>query len=145
MWKLPAGVASMVNYGDGEWHTITFADIGRGKRERQRRRLELRRNFTPWSACRLWVAYFDQRLMGGWQAFLKDRRGECWIDRDRKHAKERLMELFQFPSLFPLDWHDWKAEFAVRHQVCRHDGRPLGAVNIWQCGNRLEAAIQEGH
>lgn len=82
---------------------------------------------------RLSVAYFDQFLMGGWQAML-DRVGESiWIDRDRDGVKVPLMRLF--PLLLDFsDWREWKVEFAHQFQRRRQDGHPVGIAMVWYDG-----------
>ncbi len=54
----------------GGRHVITWADVMRQRREEQARILENKLWCDPWRAYRLWVAYLDQDLMGGWHAFL---------------------------------------------------------------------------
>jgi len=115
---------------------VTWADVMRDRRERQRRRLELKRHAEPWRAVKLWVAYFDQCIFSGWQAFIEDWRGSgyrTWIDRDRPLWKPAVMELFPMSR----DWEDWKPQFARAYQRRRHHRRPLGVAYLWRRGHEL--------
>ncbi len=128
----------LVNWG-GKFgrQTVTWADVMAKRREDQCRRLELKRAIVEWRAYKLWVAYFDQNLMGGWHAFLEDWRGagyRIWIDRDRTWMKAKLMETF--PLCLPLgteceQWERWKVEFARQFERRRQDRQPVGVAYIW--------------
>jgi hypothetical protein len=126
---LPPGIACIIN---GE--VVTVEEARRNRRESQaehlRRKLAVERETHAW---KLWVAYFDQRLMGGWQAFLERQGERVWIDRDRKWLMEPLMKLFPTGALFD-DWHDWKRVFAKRFERRRQDRRPLGVAFVWWDG-----------
>lgn len=117
------------------------AEALRERREWQARRLEEKRRVDRWRAYRLWVAYFDQPLMGGWQAFIGDfrgRRGEHWIDRDRSWLKPLLMRAY--PLLLPFGrdererFGDWKEAFARAYRRGSQDGRPRGCAYLWWNG-----------
>jgi hypothetical protein len=111
---------------------ITWADVMKRRCERQRRK----RQSPLWRPWKLWVAYFDQPLMGGWHTFLEDWRGRdsrVWIDRDRRHIRKSLMGLF--PLILPLededsDWRRWQVEFARTYQRRTQHGRPLGVAHV---------------
>lgn len=121
----------------GERRVVTWADVMHERREWQRRILERKRYVEPWRAHKLWVAYFDQNLFGGWQAFLEDfrgRNGRRWIDRDAPGLQKTLMELF--PMSLPFgdareQWEGWKPLFAHRFKRRMQDHKPLGVAYVW--------------
>ncbi len=113
---------------------VTWGDVMTARRERQRRRLELKRHVERRRAYKLWVAYFDQELMGGWHAFLEDYRGDpyrIWVRAD--WLREALMEAF--PLVVGGDqWQRWKAAFAECFERRRQGRRPLGVAYVWWDG-----------
>lgn len=124
-------------------HVVTWADVMRERREKQERILRHRRESHPTRAYRVWVAYFDQWLFGGWQAFIEnfqDRHSWCshWIDRDAHQWRRRLMEMF--PLLLPLGrnererFEDWKPAFAEQYRAGSQAGHPRGCVFLWWNG-----------
>ena len=121
-------------------HVVTWADVMRERRERQRQRLEYKRQVAEWRAYKLWVAYFDQPLMGGWHAFLETYRTgfdqRIWIDRDREWMRPKVMELFPLvaPCSEPMQWRRWKTAFAEAYERRRQDDQPLGVAYIWWNG-----------
>ncbi|MDE2101300.1 MAG: hypothetical protein KGL39_28900 [Patescibacteria group bacterium] len=118
---------------------IYWIDVLTERRERQARILANRRQVGAdlWHAVRLWVAYFDQSLMGGWQAFLDDYRGNClWLDREGKYVElPQVLKLLPF-SLFD-DWYAWKKAFAAKYERRRQDGKPVGVLFLWQRDRKL--------
>lgn len=110
---------------------VTWADVMRQRREEQERRIRRKRACHLPRVHKLWVAYFDQFVMGGWHAFLETLEERIWIDRDRRWLKDELMRLF--PSTLPglEDWHEWKIDFAKSHQRGRHHRRPRGVAFVW--------------
>lgn len=132
---LPPGIAYAFDDGNG-FRMVTIEEARDRRRERQRVILERKREPSEsWRAVKLWVAYFDMTLMGGWQAFIEDRHGCLWIDRDGKFFKEPLMQLFHLS--FFRDWCEWKPAFANRYQRRSHDGMPLGVVCLWRRRDEL--------
>jgi hypothetical protein len=137
--------ASNVTYIVAEDHgprtVVTWEDVHAARRERQRLILQRKRESKAWRAVRLSVAYFDQDLMGGWQAFLDgiDPWDHVWIDRDGKPFIERIMEVVPLPMLFKDNWHDWKIAFAQHYQRRRQDGKPVGVAFLWKRGYELRA------
>lgn len=128
---VPPDLVSIVIDWRGERHVVTWAEVMANRRERQRLRLEWLRSVDEWTACKLRVAYFDQALMGGWHAFLEDRRGDTWIDRDAKWQIPTLLKLFPLGN---GDWRAWKVAFAKKYKRRRQDRQPLGVVYLWRCG-----------
>jgi hypothetical protein len=131
---LPPGIAYAISDGDG-FRVVTVAQARENRKVRQRLILTRRREpgRLP-EAFKVWVGYFDQWLMGGWQAFLTNRRGEAWVDRDRKFLKGALMKAFPVCLPFGEDgqlWDDWKPAFAARYQRRQQDGKPLGVAFAW--------------
>ncbi len=120
---------------------VTWAEVIENRRKRQRERLDRIRQVAEWRPYKLWVAYFDQTLMGGWHAFLEDHRGggyRIWIDRDLSWFREKAFALF--PLVLPLGkpyerywpaWEQWKVAFAESFRRRLHDRRPLGVAYIW--------------
>jgi hypothetical protein len=115
---------------------VTWSDVLDARRKRQQERLRLVRYTPEWRAYRVWVAYFDMPLMGGWQAFIDRGARQCggWIDRDRSWLKPVLMRMF--PLLLPLgtageQWEHWKITFAGRFERRRQDRRPVGVTYVW--------------
>jgi hypothetical protein len=119
---------------------VTWRDVMQARRERQAEQLRRKREVGGWRAYKLWVAFFDQNLMGGWQAFLEtygnvpyyDQR--VWVDRDRQHLRCRLMALF--PLVLPLgteweQWEAWKPAFASAFKRRIQDDQPLGVAYVW--------------
>lgn len=135
---LPAGVACVERDHRGE-RAVTYAELGREKRERQARRLAAKREVRAWRAVRLWVAYFDQSLMGGWHAFVEGLDlPRVWVDRDRRHWEETLTRLY--PVTLFAGWEDWKEAFARAHRAGTQDRRPLGMAYLWHRAGELRRA-----
>lgn len=120
---------------------VTWGEVMEDRRKRQGKTLDWkRRPPREVHAYKLWVAYFDQDLMGGWQAFIDGYRGDwqhAWIDRDRQWLRATLMQAF--PLLLPFGeewrrWEAWKPEFARVYQRRRQDRRPLGVAYVWWDG-----------
>ena len=113
----------------------------RERRERQEKRLSALRNVVVVKrrAYRVWCAYFDMPLMGGWQVMMEDFRGRDsfnhhWIDRDFHTFKPELMRLFPLVAEAGSEacqWQQWKPAFAARFERRRQDGEPLGVAYIW--------------
>jgi hypothetical protein len=130
---------------------VTWADVMADRRARQERILARKRHVERERACRIWVAYFDQDLYGGWHAFLGDhrgRRGEAWVNKGRCDGPlaSRLMDLFPLV----LDFGDspkerfgrWMVAFARRYRRGTHHGRPRGCAFLWMGpGHQLGPAI----
>lgn len=134
----PPNVAYVCGDRPGERRIITWGDVMETRRKRQASRLELIRRTERWEAYRVWVAYFDITLMGGWQAFIDNERTRhgygTWIDRDRQHLRQPLMDAF--PLVLPLgserdNWAAWKAEFAKQYQRGSQDKHPRGCAFVW--------------
>jgi hypothetical protein len=125
----------------GRRRVITWGEVMQKRRERQAERLRRKRNGAPpRRAYMLWVAYFDQSLMGGWHAFLENHRGRngrIWIDRDRPQMKATLMEAFPLTEVSGEreGWHAWKLAFAEKYARRVHDGKPQGVVYVWWDGH----------
>ncbi len=139
----PPEVHSVVIHhrGPGGRQTVTWAEVMETRRKRQRERLEaIRTPHHPLRAYKLWVAYFDQNLMGGWHAFLEDYRGagyRIWIDRDRSGIKELIMKTFPLVEEHASEWkqwHAWKLAFAQHFARRVHDARPCGVGYVWWDG-----------
>jgi len=122
---------------------VTWSEVLDQRRARQRERLGWKRMVCETRAYKLWVAYFDQPLMGGWQAFLETYQAQhyyevcIWIDRDRSFMIPNLLNVF---SLVPSvgseyeQWRLWKPEFAEQYRRRSHDNRPLGVAYCWWDG-----------
>ena len=132
-------------HGDGRREVVTLGRMRAERKEWQRKRLaHLTRPAPGWRAVRLWVAYFDQDLCGGWHAFLDGyRRDRTWVDRDNKFVIPRLMELFPL-GLFDR-WDDWKPEFARRFRRRNQDRKPVGVATLWERDRHLTRAIPPGN
>lgn len=132
------GVAFVCGDRPGERRIVTWDDVMETRRKRQAVRLEHKLSHHPTRAYRVWVAYFDMTLMGGWQAFIENHRTMHgyggWIDRDRRQLMGPLMKAF--PLVLPLgserdQWERWKPEFAKQYQRGRQDRRPRGCSFVW--------------
>lgn len=136
-------LAYVLGEGPGRYRKVTWAEVMEARRKRQVDRLRNIRYVPEWRACRIHVAYFDQDLMGGWQAFITDWRGrgwDTWIDRDARYEMPALMSLF--PLVLRLgsereQWERWKPVFASRYQRREQDGEPVGVATVWRRGNEL--------
>jgi hypothetical protein len=131
--RFPPNVAMMI---DGQ--PVTWAQVLEHRREVQDLILRRKREPTwpPYIPWRLSVAYFDQRLMGGWQAFIDNRHERLWIDRDCKWLKDGLMELFRFWLPGCGTWEEWKPLFAQRYGAGTQYGRARGvAIVRWNGKN----------
>jgi len=143
----PPDLAYIVSDHRGR-RVITWAEVMEARRKRQSERLHWKRHVDQWRAYKLWVAYFDQTLMGGWHAFLEDYRGggyRIWIDRDCTRMESPLMTLY--PLLLPIgsegeQWQRWKPAFAATFERRRHDRRPLGVAYIWWDGRGTPHLIE---
>jgi len=80
-------------------------------------------------AYKLWTAYYDMDIFGGWQAFVENRDDLTWIDRDNKPSKPRWMKLFPL-LLDQTDWEGWKIECARQYKRATHHGKPRGVVYL---------------
>ena len=122
----------------GQRRLIYWTDVMAERRKRQAERLRRKReDFVKHiHAYRLLVAYYDQDLMGGWQAMIEDWRGrdfDVWIDRDRKWLRPMLMEVF--PVVLPIGceekrWEMWKPAFAQQFRRRMQDGEPVGVAYV---------------
>ncbi len=125
-------VAAVVVDHEGR-HVVTWDDVMRERREKQKRRLDQIRYVEEWRAVKLWVAHFGNGLMGGWHAFIDGIVQGCgglhvWIDRDGKGYIDNLMRLFPLET----DWHAWKQAFAKKYKKRRQDRKPVGVVYLWR-------------
>jgi hypothetical protein len=123
---------------------VTWAEVLQDRRERQREQLRRKREGWgpgPERAYKLWVAYFDQNLMGGWHAFLETYRPglsqRTWINRDCRWLIPVLMQLF--PLVLPLgserdQWALWMPAFAQQHKRRMQDRHPVGVAPVWWNG-----------
>ena len=121
---------------------VTWAEVLENRRIWQRERLRRKREWcvNEVRAYRISVAYFDQDLMGGWQAMIEDWRGRgysIWIDRDARRLEPHLMRLF--PLILPVgsehdQWQAWKPAFARQFERRRHDRQPQGVAYFWWDG-----------
>lgn len=142
---VPDDLAYVLSNGAiGGRRVVTWAEVIEERRKQQASRLIQKRYVKEWRPYKIWVAYYAQFLMGGWHAFIENRYGREWIDRDREWLRPRLMDLF--PLVLRLkssqdsfgydedDFHRWKIEFAKqfkRRSQCR---RPVGVAYIWWNG-----------
>lgn len=132
--RLPPDVAFVERDWHGRTCFITWAEVHAARNKRREHALYWKRFVEPWRAVKVEVAFFNQRLMGGWQAFLDGIAYHVWIDRDGPHYKEQLM------SLFPLTlfgWEEWKVAFARSFARRRQDRRPVGVDYLWRRGHLL--------
>ena len=141
---LPDDLAFIV---DDPWRggrkIVTWSEVMENRRDRQAKILRHKRHVEPWRAVKLWVAYFNQDLFGGWHGFIEDwrgRNGRIWIDRDGKGFIAQAMEMF--PVGLPLGswrerWEEWKPAFAKKFSRGKHDRKPRGVVFLWKRGQEL--------
>jgi hypothetical protein len=128
-------VAYCLIHADRRREMVTWAGVMAARRAEQSRRLETKRYARQWRACRLWVAYFDQNLMGGWHAFLDDWRGDSfrvWIRAD--HLKRSVIDLFPLVEGGLDEWWRWMPAFAEEFERRRQAGRPVGVAFVWWNG-----------
>jgi hypothetical protein len=122
---------------------VTWAEVIEKRRLAQREHLKRLRGGEPKErAYKLWMAYFDMALMGGWHAFLETYGGNAWnnhgwIDRDMQWLRPILLRAF--PLLLPLGsehsrWEAWKPVFAEAHARRRQDRHPVGVAYVWWDG-----------
>jgi len=114
---------------------VTWAEHLDERRQRQRERLEVLRRGPQRRAYKLWVAYFEQLIFGGWHAFLENREGCHWISR-RGEMPAQIMRLF--PLVLPFGDEGerlremlWMEAFAKAYKRRMHHGRPLGVAVVW--------------
>ena len=132
---IPDDLAAVCTDCTGQRCVVTWPMVMQRRREMQAMRLSQKRAVVEFRAWKLWVAYYDQELMGGWQAFIEREGQRHWIDRDRKWLMRPIMDMF--PVALFGDWHDWKAEFAKQFERRRQYGRPVGVAFLWFDGTRL--------
>lgn len=134
----PGPDVAAVAIDHGERRVITWDDLRLKKIERQERSLRWKRSSPVDHAYRVWVAYYDQFIFGGWQAMIS-RQGEShWIDRDRRWLIPKLLK--QFPLVLPIgseyeQWQSWKVEFARQFKRRTQDRKPLGVAFVWWDGH----------
>lgn len=139
----PPELHSIVSDHHGR-RVVTWSEVVSQRRERQQLILERKRHATKCQAFKVWVAYFDMFIFGGWQCFIENRDSCIWIDRDRKHLKSILLK--RFPLVLDLGgehetWELWKVEFARRFRRRAHHKHPLGVAYAWWDGHRELEAI----
>lgn len=139
--NIPADLAYIqIDHGRDSRQVVTWRDVMENRRKKQNERLRLIRHVNQWRACKLWVAYFDQWLMGGWHAFIDSYRGDerhLWTRRGNFITRGLMVE---FPLVLPLgdeaqSFEAWKIEFAKRYQRGTHDGKPRGVAYVWWNGH----------
>jgi len=127
---------------------VTWAQVMARRRQHQAELLRQKRHAISQRAYVLRVAYFDQSLMGGWQAMMDDWRGRhhgIWIDRDCTRLRAPLMRCF--PLLLAVgsedeQWRCWKPEFARCFRRRDQDRQPLGVGFVWWNGRDLPRQIK---
>lgn len=112
---------------------ITWSEVMEVRRERQRERLAQLQYSDVAHAWKIEVSYFDQDLLGGWQAMLYRLNESSWVDKYR-HYIPILMQLFPL-TLF--GWEDWKPAFAHEYKRRRQDGHPVGVRYLWMKNREL--------
>lgn len=130
-------------------HVVTYIEHMQAKRERQRDILSSIQSCKLWRAWKLEVAYYDQSLMGGWQAMIYTYGGGCdsrWIDRDGKGLRADLMRIF--PMCLPFgsednQWETWKPMFAAAYKRRRQDLHPVGVGFFWMRRYELRIAAKQ--
>lgn len=140
-----------IDHPGGDRRVVTWADVMRERREDQAWRLANKTTVRhPWRAYRLWVAYFDQDIFGGWHAFLDDFRGDRrgrWLTRYRD-VPDRFMRLFPAGLVLgdsPYDrLQDWLPAFAKLYRRGTHCRRPRGRVYLWWDGRGEPRRIGDG-
>jgi hypothetical protein len=123
--------------GPGGRRVVTWAEVMDARRQRQRELLRRKLDTPQVRAYKLWVAYFEQNLMGGWHAFLEDHHGagyRIWIDRDMNWMEAVIMAAFPVVDTVGTErqqWNAWKLAFAQHFARRVHDGRPCGVAYLW--------------
>lgn len=131
----PAPDVSHVIVTDGQRTVVTWDEVMNHRRQRQAEIMRYKRSVSEWKLYKVWVAHFDQRLMGGWQAFIENISSRNWIDRDCRWLQETLRKLF--PCTLLNDWEAWKVAFAQQYEKRRRDGRPVGVGIVrWDGASR---------
>ena len=143
IWIHPRpGIASITRDYKGE-HIWTMREHW----EEQHTKFERRRAqwvAPEWRPCKIWVAYYDMDLFGGWQAFVEDRKRRVWMDRYGPGFAEQVYRLFPLVLLPPPDqfrlrasdsWPLWKVAFAEQFRRRTHDARSLGVAYAWWDGS----------
>lgn len=142
-------VAGMETDVHGVRHIIRWSDVMAKRRERQRELLARKRNCAQSRAHRLTVAYYDQDLMGGWQAMIEDWRGrdfDIWIDRDRRWLRPLLMTVYPLVLRFgneEKEWEMWKPAFASQFRRRQQDGEPVGVDYLWWDGSGKPRPVEK--
>lgn len=139
----------------GRWRTVTWAEVGRQKRARQRRQLERRRCVAGTEIRPIYVWVFHCPGVAGfayygWWVYLigRDYSYGKYLERDAR-LMDRLMDLFPLGNRTLYGWDisidTWKRRFA-RKYCCRdangrprkHAGRIQGKAIVW-------ASFYSGH
>jgi len=145
-WGFQPGpeIAALIRDYDGD-HYRTWADVMRERRKEQTRILRNKRQSEEWHPAKLWVAYFDQAIFGGWQCMIESLRERAWVDRDRPALIPELLRMF--PSVLAFNgptqrdtWEAWKPAFAAAHRRRTHHRKPRGVVYLWWSGGN-EASL----
>lgn len=120
------------------WEFTTKADILRGKRERQKQRLWMKREYgvIHRRALYVWV-FWCPGIYGifyrGWHIYLIGRGVESGKYFKGSELCSQVRSLFPLAqSLYgPPDIEEWKAEFVKRYQRGLRCGKPQGKAPIW--------------
>ena len=138
----PPELHSIVNDPRHGRRVVTWDDVMRERREQQRLRLARKRQVCEWKPYKVWVAYFNQFLFGGWHAFIENRDGCTWITNARDgRLIQPLMDLFPMTLSLGAEkdaWERWKIEFAKSHQRGRQCRKPRGFAVVWWNGHDAE-------
>jgi hypothetical protein len=119
------------------------------RRKRQAERLRRIRYSDSLRAYKLWVAYFDQPLMGGWHAFLETYGNfglsgqRVWINRDMQRMKSVLLETFPLAEPGADQWQRWLQAFAWAYERRWQDRWPVGVVYVWWNGHDSRLRIAQ--
>lgn len=127
--ELPRDLHSIV---DGR--VVTWREVFEARTKRQQHRLEAKREFTEKRIYRVWVAYFRQSIMGGWQTFIDRKPNEfgTWVCEARKSWM--IPELMKaFPLVIPAreNFELWQRTFAKEYERRRKYGKPVGVAYVW--------------
>lgn len=133
----------ILNEQPGQRRVVTWKDVMAQRRERQREILARKRTGLELHAYRLRVAFYDQDLFGGWQAFLETYTGkEVWVDRHGGYPLRQTL-FTTYPLVLPYGdpwrpqwpaWEQWKVAFAQCY-TRRHQARkPVGVTYVWWDG-----------
>jgi len=136
MFKLPPGVAYIIN-----GRRVTYADVGKAKKEKQRRQLACKReesvSHEERIAVYVWTFYNDPHVCpfySGWWCYINGRKSKHeWQVNENNDAAIKVMTAFPLGiTPLPENFYEWKEAFSKAYpKPVNSDNRRSGKAKAW--------------